>query len=202
MAKPLVFSIDGTTIGFQMTKVDRAKLYGYKELLVLDENGQPCEMATLAEDGHTIVGKGGTGMGYLSADGNWCDKSDLTPVDLNGQPIQPVASSFAAPVSLGEPTTADDYLSHTIRGIYRMDAEGDHPILEKIASGEIYKFDYSFRGGLEADAAFLLANDQKEIFMAVGSPTKIEYIGLKQAAAPVTETEEVADDDDLSFDMI
>ena len=58
-----------------MTKVDRAKLYGYKELLVLDENGETCEMATLAEDGHTVVGKGGTGMGYLSADGQWCDKS-------------------------------------------------------------------------------------------------------------------------------
>ncbi len=56
---------------------------------MLDEHGDKCEMATLAEDGHTIIGRGGTGIGYLSADGLWCDKSELQPVDLSGVPIQP-----------------------------------------------------------------------------------------------------------------
>lgn len=201
MAKPLIFSLNGQTVDFQMTKVDRAKLYGYKELLVLDENGETCEMATLAEDGHTVVGKGGTGMGYLSADGQWCDKSQLTPVDVNGEPIDGVASSFSAPIILGQPTSADDYLAHTIRGIYLMESEEGGELAASIRAGAIYRFPYSFRGGLEADQAFLLANQDGEIFMAVGSQTKLDFIGLQQSAPTVSEND-TEEEDDLSFDMI
>ena len=49
MAKPLVFHFADRDISFQMSKVDRTKLYGFKELEVLDEDGQACELATLAE---------------------------------------------------------------------------------------------------------------------------------------------------------
>ena len=48
MAKPLIFSFGGSDFSFEMTKVDRAKLYGYKEIEVFDEQGEKCEMATLA----------------------------------------------------------------------------------------------------------------------------------------------------------
>ncbi len=45
--------------------------------------------------------------------------------DLSGVPIQPVTSSFSAPIELGEPVTADEYLQHSIRGIYVMETEND-----------------------------------------------------------------------------
>ena len=40
-------------------------------------------MATLADDGRTLIERGGTGIGYLSVDGDWCDKTDLMPVSDN-----------------------------------------------------------------------------------------------------------------------
>lgn len=205
MAKPLVFKLDGAEVAFDMQKVDRSKLYGYKEVEMLDEHGDKCEMATLAEDGHTIIGKGGTGIGYLSADGLWCDKSELQPVDLSGVPIQPVTSSFAAPIELGEPVSADEYLQHSIRSVYAMETEAlGNRLMENLKSGAIYKFSYSYRGGLEADVAFLLCNDGSEVFMAVGSGTAIEFIGLQQVAAVVAEDteDEDADGDDMDFSMI
>ncbi len=205
MAKPLVFKIDGQEIAFDMNKVDRTKLYGYKDLEIIDEHGEKCEMATLAEDGHTIIGRGGTGIGYLTADGLWCDKSQLQAVDLSGQPIAPVPSSFLTPIELAEPTTSDEYLAHTIRGIYAMSSESTSSLLiDKLKSGAIYKFAYSYRGGLEADTAFLLCNDAGDVFMAVGSPTVIDFIGLEQAAAVVEDesTEDEADSDDMDFSMI
>ena len=171
---------------------------------ILDDEGNKSELATLAEDGHTIIGRGGTGMGYVSADGLWCDKSQLQPVDLNGQPITPVGSSFAAPVLLTEPSSADDYLQHTIRSLYSL--EGTEPGLlgAQLRSGAIFKFSYSYRGGLEADVAFLLANDAGELFMAVGSATAIDYVGLQQAAGiAADDTEDDAEDgDDMDFNMI
>lgn len=205
MAKPLVFKLDGAEVAFDMQKVDRAKLYGYKDVEMLDEHGDKCEMATLAEDGHTIIGRGGTGIGYLSADGMWCDKSELQPVDLSGVPIEPVTSSFAAPIELGQPASADDYLQHSIRSVYAMETEAlDSGLIESLKGGAIYKFSYSYRGGLEADIAFLLCNDAGDIFMAVGSGTAIEFIGLQQVAATVAEEteEDESEGDDMDFSMI
>ena len=72
MAKPLVFLFGDNEVAFTMSKVDRAKLYGYKELEVLDDEGRKCELATLAGDGRTVVARGGTGIGYVSQDGLWC----------------------------------------------------------------------------------------------------------------------------------
>ena len=204
MAKPLVFSLGGTEFSFEMTKVDRAKLYGYKEIEVRDEQGDLCEMATLVEDGHTIIGRGGTGIGYLSADGLWCEKTELKPVDLSGQPIEPVPSSFATAIELAEPTTADDYLAHSIRSLYALSTQVEGSLIERLKAGAIFKFAYSYRGGLEADIAFLLSNESGELFMAVGSATAIEYVGLQQTATVVEEDWQADDEesDDMDFSMM
>lgn len=204
MAKPLIFSFGGSDFSFEMTKVDRAKLYGYKEIEVFDEQGEKCEMATLAEDGHTIIGRGGTGVGYLSADGLWCEKAQLQPVDLSGQPIEPVPSSFAAPITLVAPTTADDYLAHSIRAIYYLSTDTDGELILQLKSGAIFKFEYSYRGGLEADIAFLLCNETGDVFMAVGNATAIEFIGLQQTATVLEDEaeQEESDGDEMDFGMI
>lgn len=205
-SKPIQFEFGGAAIEFEMHKVDRSKLYGYKQLEVTDENGNECELTTLAEDGKTLIGKGGTGIGYLTADGNWTDKSELKAVDLEGKKIEPVPSSFAAPVLLEKEATIDDYLNHNIRLIYKLNVKTCTDELHaKLKSGSIFWFDYSYRGGLEADAGFLLMNDDDEIFFLVGDPTSVDYKGLQQAApvAPADGEGEESDSDSLmDFGMI
>ncbi|MEQ8789702.1 MAG: hypothetical protein RIC55_25635 [Pirellulaceae bacterium] len=202
MAKPLVFQWGDVDLSLTLNKVDRSKLYGYKEVEVLDENGKPCELATLADDGRTVVGRGGTGLGSIDADGGWADKSQLLPVDLEGREIEPVASSFSAPIKLFETATPDEYLRHNIRLVYRLESEQDiESLREELARGTIFSFPYSYRGGLEADAGFLLLGADGHLFLAVGSPTSPEFIGLQQAA--FLDEEDVADETDLmDFDMI
>ena len=204
MAKPLVFDFGGQEIAFSMSKVDRSKLYGFKELEVLDEQDRKCELATLAADGHTVVGKGGTGIGYLSVDGEWCQKSSLRPVDVVGNDIEPVRSSFGAPVPLTEQVTTDDYLNHDVRAIYVMESEDDSSgLVNELQKGAIFRFEYSFRGGLEADAGFLLMGNDGNIFFAVGNPTNLEFVGLQEAAGVVDEELDGDDDGDLmDFGMI
>ncbi len=202
MAKPLVFQFGGQDFPCLLDKVDRSKLYGYKEVEVLDEQGRPCELATLADDGKTVVGRGGSAFGYLSADGEWCDKSQLRPVDLEGREMQPVPSSFAAPIPLGDAVPVDEYLNHNIRLVYRLQSESDlAPLAAALSAGTIFKFPYSFRGGVEADAAFLLQGLDGDIFMTVGNPTRVEFIGLQQVAV-VTEEEGDDETDLMDFDMI
>jgi hypothetical protein len=204
MAKPLVFEFEGQNLSFEMTKVDRAKLYGYKEVEVRNEDGELCELATLADDGHTIVPKGGTGMGFLSADGSWSEKSELRPVDLNGQPIVPVGSSFGTIIPLSQPTTLNDYLDHTIRSVYVMQTDDGSGLVERIRAGAIYKFPYSFRGGIEYDSAFLLANEAGHVFMAVGNPAGLDFVGLPQVSSLGSDDDAGIDEegDEMDFNMI
>ncbi len=107
MAKPIVFQWGDTDLSFSLAKIDRSKLYGYKEVKVLDEDGNRCELATLADDGRTVVARGGTGLVYVDADGCWSDKAKLKPIDVEGNEIQPVASSFSAPIKLFETASVD-----------------------------------------------------------------------------------------------
>jgi hypothetical protein len=203
LARPLVFQLGDKSISLEMNKIDRSRLYGYKELEVVDDKGGRCELATLAEDGRTLVGRGSTALGWLDVDLNWCDKSQLKPVDLDGKEVVPVPSSFSAPIKLFDTCSIDDYLQHNIRLVYAAESQDDLADLKaELDRGTIFTFSYSYRGGHEADTGFLLTNDAGEIMIAIGNPTNVNFIGL---ASPVVESaseEEIDDGEMMDFDMI
>jgi hypothetical protein len=207
MARPLVFQFRDRDYAFQPVKVDRSKLYGFKEVEVLDEQERPCELATLADDGRTLVGRGGTGIGQLSPDGLWCEKAELRPVDLEGREITPVPSSFGAPIPLHETVSVEKYFDHTIKLAYQLRSEGDDdiaPLREELESGAIFAFPYSYRGGLAADAGFLHLGADGELFLTVGNPTSVRFVGLQQAGVAVADEPDAEDDEDdlMDFGMI
>jgi len=205
MAKALVFVHDGVEVPVDPEKVDRSKLYGWVDTLVLDETGRPCEMATLASDGQTLIGKGGTALAQLSVDGEWMDKPSLTPVDAKGALITPVKSSFDAPITLDREASVDDFLAHDVRLLYTIDA-GDvgAALVAALRAGTIYTFPYSFRGGLQADVGFLLANDAGVPFLLVGESRVAQLVGLSQSVGLEEEgaSGDDADGDDLDFGMM
>ena len=67
LARPLIFQLGEKSIALDMNKIDRSRLYGYKELEAVDDKGDRCELATLAEDGRTLVGRGSTALGRATA---------------------------------------------------------------------------------------------------------------------------------------
>ncbi len=205
MARQLTFQFGGAAFAFEMHKVDRDKLYGFKQAEVLDEEGRLCELATLADDGCTLIGRGGTGIGYRSATGLWCDKKSLKPLDLEGREIQPVPSSFEAPIELVGAVDIETYLNHNLRSVYVLQAVDEAgPLLEELNKGTIFSFSFSYRGGLEADTAFLLAGQDGNVFFCVGSETNLQYVGLNQSQGLIAEEEDTPEDseDIMDFGMI
>jgi hypothetical protein len=201
MPRALTLKFKNQEIVVTPEKVDRSKLYGYIDIEALDAKGRKCQLATLAEDGRTIVGMGGSAFAYLSPDGEWLEKAALKAVDREGKPVVPVPSTYAAPVAIKETATMDEYLSHNIKNVYALKAEaGLDALAAELKKGTIYTFPYSFRGGLEADAAFLLAAADGTIFLCIGQPTTIHFVGLEQMA-PVIEDETEAEEDDDSVDF-
>ncbi len=204
MAKPLSVEFHGEVFELDLEKVDRTKLYGYVESEVLDENGKRCEIGTLTGDGHSIVGKGSTALAYLSPEGLWRKKTELKPVDRQGDLIPPVKSTFDATVALDRTVSIDDFLTHNIHLIYHLKSEREPAaLMSELKKGTIFQFPFSYRGGVEASAGFLLLGSDGNVFLLVGTPTDIEFIGLKSPAAIADGNDASADDDDLlDFSMV
>lgn len=204
MPRTLTFNHRGVELGLVPEKLDRGKLYGSVEVEALDERGRRCELATLSSDGKTLIGKGGKAMGFLSPEGRWLERSGLRAVDLDGGPLESVPSSFSGVTPLVEKATPDFYLGHNIKGVYVVsgDEAAMAPLVEELRAGVIYAFPYSFRGGLVADVGFLLAGQDDAIFLAVGQPTQLHFLGLEQLATYEEEGEAGAEDDDLDFGML
>jgi hypothetical protein len=205
MGRSLSFHYEGADLTAEMQKVDRSKLYGTVDVETLDDQGRPCSLATLASDGRTLIGRGGTSLGVVSIDGRWLERSELSPVDAQGERIEPVPSSFSAPIDLSQTSTIEHYLSHLVRSAYQIDlGEAGAGLLEALKGGTIFTFPYSFRGGLEYDTAFLLCNPEGVPFLLVGTPAEFQFVGLAQETglADGEQEEEATGDDDLDFSMM
>jgi len=200
MAKPLIVALGGQEFPLELSKVERSDLYGFVEIETLDEKGRKCALATLADDGKTLIGPSGAALVTLSPDGEWLEKKMLKPTDMQGNAITPCASSYAAPVPLQGRATVEEYLSHNIRYVYQIASAVDlGPLMAELQKGVIFQFPYSFRGGLEPDAGFLLLAADGTPFIAIGSPTKLEFVGLAQTAGVAEE--ESGDDEEESLDF-
>ncbi len=203
MAKPLILSFDGQEISLRLTKVDREKLYGAVEIEALDENGDPLFLRVLAADGKTVIDKGGTALATLNEAGDSLDRNTLIPVNADGEPIEPVVSSFDI-VNKPTLTDAEDYLSHNVKSVYILDAaiEEDLELLKGyLEGGDLYKFKFSFRAGPEYDEAFLLGN-KNGIFMIVGSQANLPFIKLNEATVLEPIEEEEISAEEIDFDLL
>jgi len=206
MARALVFRRGSTELEFGLDRIDRRKLYGYVETEALDAQGRSCELALLGGDGRTLVGRGGSALLLLDPDGNHLERQELTPVGPDSAPLARVPSSFESPISLSVQASVDELLSHNVKAAYVLTPPmGAGELVDELRRGVIYTFPFSFRGGLEPDVGFLVANSEGVPFLLVGKPTRLEFVSLAELTDPETDLDEPADaddEDDVDFAMI
>ncbi len=210
MPRSLQFQFGEQQFACEINKVDRSKLYGRVDIETLDLDGGRCSLATLANDGKTLIPFGGTAFGYVNPDGEWITRSELNPVDKDGNPLSAVESSFDNPITLSELASEEEFLDHSIRLCYALKAEPAFggEFLSCLNNGQIFKLGFSYRGGVSADPAFLLKGDDETVWLLIGSPSTIEFVNLEQAAiCAATQTEDSIDDeeeqsDELDFSML
>lgn len=212
MARSLEFDFEGRKFACSITKVDRKKLYGAVDIETIDVDGGRCELASLARDGKTLIPFGGTAAGYVNPDGEWVFRKDLTPVNLDGDVLETVESSFDSPSGLVNTVSIEEFLNHSVRLVYRLDAaeEGgaiDPAFVKRLASGEIYRTEFSYRGGVQADPAFIMAGQDGVIWLLITAENRIDFVNLEQAAVcastvELDDAEEEEELDELSFDVL
>ena len=203
MARSLILSVDGREFPVQIVKINREDLYGSVEIEAFDEKGKPAELLILAPDGKTLIGKGGTALATLDAKGNSISRTELNVVGANGEELPRVTSSFEQPNELRK-AEVDDYLSMIVKSVYSIDAAGEESIghlVDLLSDGRIYRFPFSYRGGVEYDDAFVIGNG-KDAFLVIGKQAAMQFAKLGQAAVLEPIEEEEVSADDLDFDLL
>lgn len=207
MARSLTFTLGKSSFNCTIHKVDRTKLYGSRSIETLDMDGNKCELATLLDDGKTLVPYGGTASGYINPDGEWVCRADITPVDYDGKKLKKVPSSFDAGMPLDEEVSAEEFLDHSIRLTYALQSDDmDKGFLKTIKAGTIFKTSFSYRGGVDPDPAFVMQGEDETIWLLIGAENRVAYSKLEQAAVieSTAEKDEGAETsgDELDFGML
>jgi hypothetical protein len=203
MARPLVLSLDGREFSVSIRKISREQLYGSVEIEAYDEKGNPATLMVLAADGKTLLDRGGSALAMVDEKGNSIERKTLKPVDLEGNPIEQVTSSFSQPNVLKKADT-DEYLAQIVKSIYVIDPFGEEDIsylLDHLSGGLLYHFPFSYRGGTEYDDAFVVGND-RDAFMIIGKPANLEFVKLNQVAVLDNVEEQEISGDEIDFDLI
>jgi len=208
VGRKLEFIFGNEAFTAEINKVDRTKIYGRVLTETYDANEKECTLASLARDGRTIIPMGGTASGYVNPEGIWIERDELVPIDRDGNDIEEVPSSFSAPTKLAEEITIEEFLDHPIRLSYHMSAEAiSEPFAKKLSDGAIFKFPFSYRGGIYYDPAFLMNDLDGELWMLIGHTSDIEFVGYSQAAICAARAHELGEDDSgdrdsFDFDML
>lgn len=203
MARPLILSLDGQEFSANLVKIDRERLYGAVEIEAFDEKGKAASIKVLAPDGKTLIDKGGTALTTVNDEGSSIDRAELTAVDSDGEIVKPVPSSFGQP-SVLLPAETDEYLSQIVKSVYLLEpTEGGNLdfIIDHVSAGQLYKFLFSYRGGLEYDSAFVVGNGT-DVFMVVGKQASLEFVRLNQAAVLDSIEEKEISADELDFELL
>ncbi|MDH3494079.1 MAG: hypothetical protein OEM82_11045 [Acidobacteriota bacterium] len=201
MARTLSFSIPKKKTRFTaaITKVDRTKLYGDVRIEAFDENDERCELVSIASDGQTLFGRGGIAFATMNQDGEFVEKSELIPIDDDGEVIEMSESSFTGDIELSETATVEDYLSHQVKSVYMLEnAEDPEALKEILKDGDIYSFEFSYRKGIIVDTGFLLANDKGDPFMILTTPADIQFLSFNDSTG-LDDEEDMDEDDGLDF---
>jgi hypothetical protein len=199
MARQINVIKDGTESVFDFKKVDRAKLYGKRRRVVLDEEGQDCVKAELSEDGSTIIKSGMTMQAYFDPEGEWVESSRLVGLNEEGEPVEKVPSTLGVAQELEE-VEPGALSQNQMVSVYHLTAvDFDDKLKAALDGGSIFRFAFNYRGDYSAETGFLLSNSEG-VFVLVTKAATPEWCHLKAAVV-----ENFADDseidDDLDFEM-
>lgn len=199
MARAIVVEFEGREVRLVPRVVTRAKLYGERKRLVLDEQGIPTSTGWLTTDGSLLLTQGARAELYLDEHDDVVDRKALVAVDAAGVEVPRVASTLDVVQPLVGPVAPARVLECTTTSVYQLEPEVVDPGLgERLARGEIFESVFAYSAGFEASVLFILANEEGT-FGLVATPTPIAF--LRKDAPPAAEADDEDGDEDLDFSM-
>ena len=199
MGRKVSFKILGDLLESEIVKVDRTKIYGSSEKIVLDTNKEECVLSDLYE-GSIILPKGSVGQVLIDDSGNSVSRSELIGFNLQGEKVEKVPSIFSIENNCKK-VEIDDFISSSIKSIYQLNI--DETQIESwkkyFLNDEVYLFEFNYREDYEGDDAFLISNEEG-FFISVGKKNEFEFLEMSNVSVEDTD-EDIEIEDDLDFSM-
>jgi hypothetical protein len=196
MPKTLTFALGGKSFSLAPEKIDRKKMYGWQEKLAFDDDNKECVQAYTDDTGTLVMPKGGVGLGVVSPEGEWVERSSLKAQRLDGSDAGLIPSSYDVTNDLSKKASSEEFLDHTITAAYQLG--GDSSFCAALGDA-IYTFEYIYREGYETTTAFVLQN-KGSAFLLLGYETGIEMLDLNQTAE-IDSEDEGSDEDEEAIDF-
>jgi hypothetical protein len=201
MAKPIILSHNGNESSFGLRKLSRSKLYGRKQRIPIGPDGAKCSRAALTHDGSLMIVSGMTAQGYFTADGDWIPNKELIGLDDEGNDVALVPSTLGIPQELRGPLKPQEVLDLHAEAFHSLTPEEVDPALQKaLDAGDIFGFDFNYRGDYQMKQACLVSN-KEGIFILVGQPAQPEWCELESVATTDQTGMEEENGEDLDFEM-
>lgn len=198
MPKGIVVTHNSKVSSFQIEKVERAKIYGVRRRLAVDQKGRTCARAALTDDGQVLLRAGMTAQGWFDTDGRQVDQKDIAAEDENGKPLELIPSTLGVEQPLEGPIAATEVLDLSLTAVYRIAPEQlDESLSKSLADGQFWRFPFNYRPDYRSETGYLVQNADG-IFALVGVPAPAEFLE-PQAPPPLGDDD---DANDLDFEMM
>jgi hypothetical protein len=203
MAKAIQFAAGDLKFSAALTKIDRDKVYGFIEVKVNDEKGNPCSMGSLLDDGRTLVLNGATALKTVDASFKELNKKDLKVVYQDGKDAVLVPSSYEGEVSVSA-CSLDELFNLEISSVYQLDFEDaaqKTAVNDYLTNAKVAKFVFNYRADYEGADAILISN-ANGIFALTGRIIDFPYLENKLAVSISNLEEETIEEDGMDFGML
>ena len=204
MGKNLHFVIEGKSWSAGISKVDRNKVYGHVEEVISDSNGELCTVASILDDGQTIIVSGATALKTVNSDNREVSKDTIKTVNLDGTDAVLVPSSYDTDAVL-TPGTLDDLFNLEITAVYQLvwdDEAAKLDLISYLSTNKVLKFVFNYRADYEgADAVLITA--QNQVFALTGKFLEFKFLENKQIIITEdSEAESNVEEDAMDFGML
>ena len=198
MAKPIIIRKDERDSIFQLKKIERKKLYGFRKRLAVDENNDECKRASLTEDGQVLIKSGMTSQGWFIEGGKQIESSEIGVIDEDNNELELIPSTLGVNQNLEGPLNPKELLDMTVTTVYSLLPDQISKDLESsLDKGEIWKFSFNFRADYRMETGVILKNDAG-YFAIIGIPNQINMLSHN---APLPEEDDDDEEDELDFEM-
>ena len=199
MAREILLNLNKKKSIFEISKIDRKKLYGFKKRMFLDEKNKECSKANLEEETGIVFVNSDISSCYLDHKGNYIEKSDLEAINENGKKVKKEDSTIGKEVNLNSITT-EDALNLKVNSVYHLEPkEFDKNLKSKLDNGEVFSFPFNYYADFKLEDGIILKSE-KEYFALVGRKTSCHWVGENSDDLP--EDVEEFEDNDLDFEMM
>lgn len=199
VARALVLKLGDEESRFSITKLDREKLYGKKERVIVDEENRPCVPAWLTADGSALVPVGGTAHVWMDERWTAFETNERQAVDAEGAPLVEGPSTLDV-AQEAEVVGPERLLDHVTATIYQLDVESlGEAAASALDQGAVLECAFSYRGGHDPDRAFVVKNDGG-VFALVGRASGFGM--LRREVLPELDDGDDELEGDLDFSMI